>query len=68
MIIMVQMFLQSNGINWKLLDGSAFVSLRNVLDNTMKQRHAAGLGTRKSSKIITPNVERQLLEGGGSLV
>ena len=64
MIVMIQMYLQFNGVNWKLLDGACFVGLRNVLDNTMKQRHAAGLGVRKSSEIITPNVERKLLEAG----
>ena len=64
MIIMVQMFLQSNGINWKLLDGSAFVRLRNVLDNTMEERHAAGLGMKKSSEIITTKVEQTLFDSG----
>ena len=64
MIIMVQMFLQTNGINWKLLDGSAFVGLRNVLDNTMKERHAAGLGLKKSSEIITNKVEQTLFDSG----
>ena len=64
MIVMIQMYLQSNGINWKLLDGYSFVGLRNVLDNTMKERHAAGLGVRKSSEIITPQIERKLLESG----
>ena len=64
MIVMIQMFLHSNGVNWKLLDGSSFVGLRNVLDNTMKQRHAAGLGVRKSSEIITPRVERTLIDSG----
>ena len=43
-IIMVQMYLNENGIYWKLLEGSDFVSLRNVVDNTMKERHADGLG------------------------
>ena len=64
MIIMIQMYLQSNGVHWKLLDGSMFVGLRNVLDNTMKERHAAGLGNRKSSEVITHKVECKLLDSG----
>ena len=50
-IIMLQMHMQQNGLNWKLLDGNAFYQLRNVLDNTMKERHAMGLGVRKSSRL-----------------
>ena len=36
-MIMVQMFLHRNNVFWKLLDDSEFVTLRNVLDNTMKE-------------------------------
>ena len=38
---------------WKLLDQAEFVTLSNVLNNTMKECHRAGLGVRVSSDIIT---------------
>ena len=52
-VLMVQMYLHENSINWHLLDHPEFVSLCNVVDNTMKEQHAQGLGVRKSSDIIT---------------
>ena len=52
-VIMVQLYLQENAINWKLLDGENFSVLKNVLDNTMKERTAQGLGIRKSSSTIS---------------
>ena len=51
-IIMIQMYLHENNVNWKLLDGNNFSVLRNVLDNTMKERTSQGLGVRISSDII----------------
>ena len=61
-IIMVQMFLNQNGIYWKLLEHSNFQALRNVVDNTMKERTALGLGTRVSSDIISISHEDKLFE------
>ena len=52
-VIMLQMFLHENGLYWKLLDSDAFRAFRNILDNTMKQRTAMGLGVRKSSDVIS---------------
>ena len=63
-VIMVQMYLQKNGIFWKLLDQSEFVQLCNVLDNTMKERHATGLGVCQSSKIITLDHENKMFNQG----
>ena len=63
-IIMVQMYLNEQGIYWKLLDDIQFVYLRNVLDNTMKERHADGLGVRRSSEIISTNIEDTLFTAG----
>ena len=52
---MIQMFLHEKGVYWKLLDqqSSEFQSLRNVVDNLMKQRTAEGLGARLSSSVIS---------------
>ena len=63
-IVMLQMFLHENSINWKLLDGENFVGLRNVVDNTMKERHALGLGVRQSSEIISISHEERLFRSG----
>ena len=50
---MVQMYLHENTLFWKLLDGDEFMCLRNVVDNTMKERHAMGLGIKQSSEVIS---------------
>ena len=52
-VIMIQMYLNENSVYQKLLDGAEFVSLRNVLDNTMKEHTAQGLGMRNLSNVIS---------------
>ena len=64
LVLMIQMHLHENNIFWKLLDNVEFVELRNVLDNTMKERHSQGLGVRKSSDIITIDHENKLFNKG----
>ena len=59
-IVMIQMHLNENGIFWKLLEHTNFQPLRNVVDNTMKERTALGLGSRVSSKIISMENEDKL--------
>ena len=63
-LIMIQMFLHKNNVFWKVLDDPEFVNLCNVLDNTMKERHAMGLGVRKSSEIITLSHETKMFNHG----
>ena len=65
-IVMIQMFLNEKGVYWKLLDTQchAFAALRNVVDNLMKERTAAGLGTRVSSSIISLGMEDKLFFQG----
>ena len=63
-VICIQMFLHENMILWKLLDHPQFVALRNVLDNTMKERHREGLGVRQSAEIITLSHENRMFETG----
>ena len=63
-IIMIQMYLHENGVYWKLLDHPEFINLRNVVDNTMGERTAMGLGVKKSSDIITLEHESKLFECG----
>ena len=61
-VIMIQMHLHESGLYWKLLDDVEFKSLRNILDNTMKDRHAKGLGVRQSCDIISLNHENLMFE------
>ena len=63
-IIMIQMYLHENSISWKLLDGESFVNLRNVVDNTMKERTAMGLGVRKSASVISLDQENKMFDDG----
>ena len=61
---MIQMHLQQNDLNWKLLDTANFCQLHNVIDNTMKERHAMGLGVKKSSGVISLGQEKELFAKG----
>ena len=64
LVIMIQMYLYENSIYWKLLEDQEFLSIRNVVDNTMKETHSAGMGVRKSSEIISLDNENQMLRKG----
>ena len=61
-IVMIQMHLHQNGVYWKLLDNVEFKPLRNILDNTMKSRHAQGLGVKQTCDIITLTHENLCLK------
>ncbi len=47
MILSIQMFLESKGLFWKLLDDKEeeFQKLRYTYDNIMKERASGGLGS-----------------------
>ena len=64
LVIMVQMYLNENSINWKLLDGELFPNLCNVVDNTIKERTAMGLGVKCSSSVITVSNENKMFDEG----
>ena len=66
LVIMIQMYLNEYGIYWKLLEHDNFRILRNVVDNTMKERHSMGLGVRTSADVISLKHE-DLLFGSGVL-
>ena len=63
-VICIQMYLHENCVLWQLLEGPEFTGVRNVVDNTMKERHSMGLGVRKSSEYITKNQEDLLYSSG----
>ena len=60
---MIQMCLHKNRVFWKLLDQKEFSKLRNMVDNTMKESHMAGLGVRHSSDVICLEHEDKLFLG-----
>ena len=64
LVIMIQMFLHEKGIFWRLLEQLVFQFMRNVLDNTMKERTALGLEVRQSSSIISLAHEDVLFQTG----
>ena len=47
MVISLQKFVNQNGLGWELIEGEDFVEVKNILDNVMKQRAEANLGTVK---------------------
>ena len=61
---MLQMHLHQNMMYWKVLDDQEFLTLHNVLDNTMKERTARGLGVRQSASIITLSHENKMFKCG----
>ena len=63
-VIMLQMHLHQKDVFWKLLDHAEFITLRNVLDNTMRERTAMVLGVKVSSDIISLSNENKLFETG----
>ena len=64
LVIIIQMYLHENSVFWKLLDQPQFLPLCNVVHNTMKERHTAGLGVRCSSDIISLDNEDKLFNKG----
>ena len=64
LMIMIQMYLHENSVNWKLLDGDQFLNLRNAVDNTMKEHTAIGLGVRCLSSVISLDNENRMFDLG----
>ena len=42
-VVCIQMYLESYGLSWKLLDYNMFRDLKNTLDNVMKKRVHEGI-------------------------
>ena len=54
-----------NKIPWKLIDGPEFESVKNVLDNVMKERTQLNVGTvKKQAELITFDQENLLWKEG----
>ncbi len=61
-VIMLQLYLEKQGFNYKLIDDLLMSKFRNTLDNLMKKHAAQGLGHRDSSLSIDLEDEDSLWE------
>ena len=65
LVIQLQLFLEQNGLNYKLVNEDCFIQLKNTLDFVMKERASAGIGIEKRKALaITLDEEEQLWERG----
>ena len=65
MVVSIQKYLNVNKINWKLVDGPDFGTLRPVLDNVMKERALQHIGlVTKQAQVITYEYEEKLWNSG----
>ena len=61
----IQKHLNVNRIDWKLIHSNAFLDLRTVLDNVMKERTAMNIGVNtKQAQLITYDMEEILWQKG----
>ena len=65
LVTSIQKYLHVNKVYWKLIESPEFEDLHNVLDNVMKERTEAQIGTVKhQAKFITYEFENDLWEKG----
>ena len=65
LVTSIQKYLHVNKLFWKILDGKEFEDMHNVLDNVMKERTQAQIGTVKhQANVISYNFEKDLWEKG----
>ena len=65
LVVSIQKFVNHKGKNWKLIEGSQFGKLRNVLDNLMKERAKNNIGNvKRQAHVLSYDVENQLWESG----
>ncbi len=65
LVVMIQLHLEKQGKDWKLMDGKQFPCVRNTLNNLMKQRALAHISkAAKSAEPISVNNEQKLWDEG----
>ncbi len=64
LLIMIQLHLEKSGLDWKLLNDKEFLSVRNTLDNLMKERARSRVGVEKKFDPITVENEEELWSQG----
>ena len=61
----IQKFLNVNNIPWKIVKDPEFIEVQTVLDNIMKERAAAKIGTvKRQAEVLTYDYENELWENG----
>ena len=61
LIVSIQRHISENGLNWKLIDGPEFISVKTVLDNIMKERALDNIGTvKRKAEVISVEYENEL--------
>ena len=64
-VVSIQMYLESQGLNWKLIDDKEFSDLKFTLDNVMKSNTSAGVGiTVHQADVLTFSDEDYLWRNG----
>ena len=64
-IVSVQMYLETQGFNWKLIDDKEFTDLKFTLDNVMKSNTSAGIGISvRQADVLTFSDEDYLWRNG----
>ena len=66
-VICVQFYLETQGINWKLLDDKKFTEVKYTLDNVMKARTAAGIGITVNKSDVLSKTDEDILWSQGLL-
>ena len=65
LVTSIKKYLHVNKLFWKLLDDVEFGDILNVLDNVMKERTQANVGTvKKEVKVISYDLENELWQRG----
>ena len=61
MVIAIQRYLNEKGLDWKLIDGTGFQTVKVVLDNVMKECAHDNIGiVKQQAEVITYNDEQSL--------
>ncbi len=65
LVVMIQLHLEKQGKDWKLMEGTNFLCVRNTLDNLMKQHALLRISkAAKSAEPISVNDEQKLWDEG----
>ena len=65
LVVSIQKHVNSKGKNWKLIEGSQFSGLCNVLNNLMKEHAKSNIGNvKRQAEMLDSNIEEKLWSSG----